>query len=50
MVRFSLNLSCCMVGELTGAVCAHVSVQVWLPELAFRLRRLHYMYPDFVTK
>jgi hypothetical protein len=26
------------------------TVQVWLPELAFRLRRLHFMYPDFVTK
>jgi hypothetical protein len=25
-------------------------LQVWLPELGFRLRRLHMMYPEFVTK
>jgi hypothetical protein len=25
-------------------------LQVWLPELGFRLRRLRMMYPDFVTE
>jgi hypothetical protein len=25
-------------------------LQLWLPELGFRLRRLRMMYPDFVTE
>jgi hypothetical protein len=37
--------TCCIVVLLLLLL-----LQVWLPELGFRLRRLHMMYPEFVTK